>query len=93
MVWDLYVHSAIFKLDNQHEPTVQYMELCSILCGSLDRRDVWIHMRETQVRFLDREDPLEKEMASHSSTPAWKIPWVGEPGGLLSMGSHRVRHD
>ena len=40
MVWDLYVHSAIFKLDNQHEPTVQYMELCSILYGSLVGRRV-----------------------------------------------------
>ena len=36
---------------------------------------------------------LEKEMVSHSSTHAWKIPWTGEPGGLPSMGSHRVRHD
>ena len=35
---------------------------------------------------------LEKEMVTHSSTLAWKIPWTGEPGGLLSMGSHRVRH-
>ena len=36
---------------------------------------------------------LEKEMATHSSVPAWRIPWMGEPGGLPSMGSHRVRHD
>ena len=39
------------------------------------------------------EDPLEKEMATHSSTLAWKIPWMEEPGGLQSMGSQRVRHD
>ena len=50
-------------------------------------------MRETWVRFLGREDPLEKEMATHSSTLAWKIPWVKEPGRLQSMGSRRVGHD
>ena len=42
-------------------------------------------MRETQVWSLGWEDPLEKEMAAHSSTLAWKIPWMAEPGGLLSM--------
>ena len=44
-------------------------------------------MRETQVQFLGREDPLEKEMAIHSSTLAWKIPWMEEPDRLQSMGS------
>ena len=48
---------------------------------------------ETQVRSLGREDPLEKEMAAHSSTVAWKIPWMEEPGKLLSMGLQRVGHD
>ena len=50
-------------------------------------------MRETQVQSLGWEDTLEKEMAAHSSTLAWKIPWTEEPGGLQSMGSQRVRHD
>ena len=50
-------------------------------------------MQETQVRPLDREDPLEKEMATHSSILAWEIPWTEEPGGLQSMGSERVRQD
>ena len=50
-------------------------------------------MRETQVQFLGREDPLEKEMATHSSTFAWKIPWTEEPGRLQSMGSQRVGHN
>ena len=45
---------------------------------------------ETQVQSLDWEDPVEKEMATHSSTLAWRIPWTEEPGGLLSMGSQRV---
>ena len=50
-------------------------------------------MQETQVRSLGQEDPLEKEMAAHSSTLAWKIPWMEEPGGLQSMGSQRVGHN
>ena len=50
-------------------------------------------MRENRVRSLGWEDPLEKEMATHSSTLAWKIPWTEEPGRLQSMGSQRVRHD
>ena len=50
-------------------------------------------MRETQVQSLGREDPLEKEMATHSSILAWKSPWVEEPGGLQSMGLQRVRHN
>ena len=50
-------------------------------------------MRETQVRSLDGEDLLEKEMATHSSTPAWRIPRMEEPGRLQSMGLQRVEHD
>ena len=50
-------------------------------------------MRETRVRSLGQEDPLEKKITTHSSTLAWKIPWTEEPGRLQSMGSQRVRHD
>ena len=50
-------------------------------------------VRETQVRSLGREDPLEKEMATHSSTLAWRIPWTQEPGRLQPMGLQRVGHD
>ena len=50
-------------------------------------------MQETRVRFLGQEDPLEKEMAIHSSTLAWKIPRTAEPNRLQSMGSQRVGHD
>ena len=50
-------------------------------------------MRETQVRSLGQEDPLEKEMATYSSTLAWKIPWTEKPGRLQSMGLQRVGHD
>ena len=50
-------------------------------------------MRETGVQSLGREDPLEKDMATHSSIHAWKIPWMEKPGGLQSMGLQRVGHD
>ena len=50
-------------------------------------------MWENWVQPLGREDTLEKEMATHSSILAWRIPWTEEPGGLQSMGSQRVRHD
>jgi len=50
-------------------------------------------MWETWVQSLGWEDPLEKEMATHSSILAWRIPWTEEPGGLQSTGSQRVGHD
>ena len=50
-------------------------------------------IQDTRVPSLGREDPLEKEMATHSSILAWRIPWREEPGRLQSMGSQRVRHD
>ena len=49
--------------------------------------------QETQVRSLGQEDPLEEDMATHSSILAWRIPWTEEPGRLQSMGLQRVRHD
>ena len=49
--------------------------------------------RISWVQSLGQEDPLEKEMATHSSTLDWKIPWMEEPGGLQSMGLHRVGRD
>ena len=48
---------------------------------------------ETWIQSLGQEDPLEKEMATHSGTLAWKIPWMEKPGRLQSMGSQRVRRD
>ena len=50
-------------------------------------------IQETQVQSVGQKDPLEKGMATHSSILTWKIPWTEEPGGLLSIGSHRVRQD
>ena len=50
-------------------------------------------MQETPIRSLSQEDPLEKEMATHSSILAWEIPWTEEPGGLQFMGSQRAGHN
>ena len=50
-------------------------------------------VQETRVRSLNWEDPLEKEMATHSNVFAWRILWTDDPSGLQSMGSKRVRHD
>ena len=50
-------------------------------------------MGETWVQSPDREDPLEEEMGTHSSILAWRIPWIEEPGGLQSLGLHRVEHN
>ena len=60
------------------------------------RQRILLPVQETQemwVRSLDWEDPLEKEMATHSSILAWEIPWTEEPGGLQSTGLPRVGHD
>ena len=50
-------------------------------------------MQETWVQSLGQEDPLEKEMATHSGILAWRIPWTEEPGGLQSVGSQKAGHD
>ena len=65
-------------------------DVASLVAQRLKRLPV---MQETWVRSLSREDPLEKEMATHSSILAWRIPWTEEPGGLHSTGSQRVGHD
>ena len=50
-------------------------------------------MQETQIKSLYWEDPLENEMATHSSIPVWRIPWIEEPGGLQSIESQTAGHD
>ena len=71
------------------------IQLCAIYRASLVAQKVknLPAMRETWVQSLGGEDPLEKEMATHSCTLAWKIPWTEKPGRLQSMGLQRVRHD
>ena len=89
---------CVWSLDQQHSIT---LELRNANLGALSQ--TWASlvaqmvkhlptMRETRARSLGREDPLEKEMATHSSTLAWKIPWMEEPGRLQSVGLQRVRH-
>ena len=65
----------------------------SHIVGGFFTRIHLLAMRETQVQSLGQEDPLEKEMAPHSSTLAWKIPWMEKPSRLQSVGSQRVGHD
>ena len=64
--------------------------VCSLVAQTVKRL---LTTQETRVQSLGREDLLEKEMATHSSILAWKIPWMEEPGRLQPMGSQRVRHD
>ena len=66
------------------------MTLASLVAQTVKRLPA---MRETRVRFLGLEDPLEKDMEIHSSTLAWKIPWTEEADRLQSMGSQRVGQD
>ena len=61
--------------------------------GGSDGRESACNEGDPGSVSLGQEDSLEKEMATHSSTLAWKIPWTEEPGRLQSMGSQRVRHD
>ena len=78
-----------------------HMKICSIFRGlQIKWTSLVVHtvknppaMQETWVRFLGWEDPLEKEMSTHSSILAWRIPWTEEFGGLQSMGSQRVGHN
>ena len=67
-----------------------YVYLTSLVAQTVKRLPT---MQETRVRSLGQEGPLEKEMATHSSTLSWKIPWTEEPGRLQSMGAQRVGHD
>ena len=81
---------------SRHRSWVSLHEPCSLFAPQFpgaQRVKRLPAMRETRVRSLRWEDPLEKEMVTHSSILAWTIPWTEKPGGLRSMGSQRVRHD
>ena len=87
----------------REDPQRQLLLGCGRICGWevqttglpwwLSRKRMHLPIQETWLQSLDWEDPLEKEMAAHSSILAWKSPWTEEPGGLQSIGSQRVRHD
>ena len=72
--------------------TLCYSLDCSLPGSSLHTRIGSIPFRGFSIPSLGQEDPLEKEMATHSSILAWRIPWTEEPGGLQSLGSQRVGH-
>ena len=82
--------SASLHLKTIINQNIEYFYEASLVAQTIKRLPA---MRETRVQPLGWEDPLEKEMATHSSTLAWKIPWTEEPGRLQSMGSQRVGHD
>ena len=73
-----------------NQPTQSQDDLTSQVAQMVKRLPT---MWETQVQFLGQEDPLEKEMATHTSTLAWKIPWTEGPGRLQSTGLQRVAQD
>ena len=74
----------------QHHSLLASILQCSAFSGG---KSICLQCGRTQVHSLGWEDPLEKEMATHSRTLAWKIPWTEEPGKLQSMGSQRVGHN
>ena len=74
---------------NTHTHVYIYIYITSLVAQTVKSLPT---MREIQVQSPDWEDPLEKEMATHSSTLAWKIPWMEEPSRLQSLGSQRVGH-
>ena len=82
----LILKTTLIKVENN----IYQMLLCALVAQSVkDLSATW----ETWVSSLGWEDPLEKEMATHSSIPAWEIPWTEEPGGLQSRASQRVGRD
>ena len=105
--WGARVHGVTKNQTRQNTPTQQIKTrffqfssfyFCSTMLLSQDFPVAQMvknlsAMQQTQVRSMGWEDPLEKEMAIHSSIPAWRIPWTEEPGGLQPMGLQRVDHD
>ena len=79
------------KWNREEASTLNQSQICVLLVAQKVKHmpTMW----ETWIRFLGWEDPLEKEMATHPSIHAYKIPWANEPGGLQSIGSQRVGHD
>ena len=84
------MHKILRKTEEQEYFPAHSIRPASLVAQRVKRLPA---VQETWVQSLHREDPLEKEMATHSSTLAWKIPWTEEPGGIWSMGSRKVGHD
>ena len=86
LLWEI----VVFPKKLNYRITIWFGSLASLVAQRLKRLPP---MQETQVWPLGREDPLEKEMVTHSNILAWRIPWTEKPGRLLSIGSQRVGHD
>ena len=87
----VFFHMSAFPFFSEYfERSLQFLSLSSLVAQRLKCLPA---MRETRVWSLGWEDPLEKEMATHSNILTWRIPWREEPGRLQSMGSQRVGHD
>ena len=84
-------HLRLAKKESEHSANNLFcFEFASLIAQTVKNLPA---VQETQVQSLDREDPLEKEMETHSNILAWKIPWTEEPGRLQSMRLQRVRHN
>ena len=94
VVW-LFMQLSIYLCNHVsvYLPTYLCMYLCILFVALAQRVKRLPATQETWVRSLGQEDPLEKEMTTHSSILAWRIPWTEKPGRLQSMGSQRVGHD
>ena len=80
--------------DNGHAAAAaKSLQSCPTLCNPINCSMLGSHSFIFSLNLLKLMSIEEKAMATHSSTLAWKMPWMEEPGGLQSMGSHRVRHD
>ena len=86
----MFCEPCIIREKDKDFDSFKVLNWASLVAQGLKRLPL---IQETWVRSLDWEDPLEKEMTTHSSILAWRIPWTEEPGGLQSMGSQRVGHD
>ena len=82
--------SYLIKINNKNRKQYNGLLITSLVAQTVKRLPT---LQETQVQSLVWEDLLEKEMATHSSILAWKIPWMGEPGRLQSMGSQTIGHN
>ena len=88
----LYFIPGLENLNTLNSLSLYGIWICSAFLVAQSVKNL-LAVQETQLQSLDREDPLEKEMTTHSSILAWKIPWADEPCGLQSVESQRVRHD
>ena len=86
----MFCEPCIIREKDKDFDSFKVLNWASLVAQGLKRLPL---IQETWVRSLDWEDPLEKEMTTHSSILAWRIPWTEKPGGLQSMGSQRVRQD